>query len=178
MKNIELSYYNFEKKGIKKSKEKDRSSRNKEMISRNKEKEMISRNKVSSNFHSNTNINKHKKSMPMLPLYQCQYKSSKEVPSKGQQPISGKDSNRPSCKSKIKDPLKKISSANNSIDGKNLSRTRSKPNILPVSIENHRKKVNVAIENNYPKNDRIKSANGSLQKAQSTRNMLERRPLE
>lgn len=49
IKNIELSYYNFEKKEIKRNKESDRQKQ--------------------------TNISKHKKSMPMLPLYQNNQKN-------------------------------------------------------------------------------------------------------
>ena len=153
IKNIELSYYNFEKKSIKKSKEKDRRTSSKVVLNRNK------------------------KSMPILPFYQYQQK-----PQKGIQlrvfPQPSKDS-RNSYKSKSKDFVNKIS-ANNSIDTpKNLSRSKSKSNLVPIAT-NCIKKPTVAVLATKPemKQSKVKSANGSLSKAQSTKNIHERRPLE
>ena len=71
--------------------------------------------------------------MPLLPFYQYPQKYSKDVHFK-HIPQPTKDSNRNSCKSKSKDLCRK-GSASNSIDTpKNLSRTKSKSNLVPLTF--------------------------------------------
>lgn len=97
MKNIELSYYNFEKKNIKKSKDNDFKDKNKNQ--------------------AQTTLTRNKKSLPMLPLYQYQNKNHQKDFHHNLNPtikiLGVKDNNRNSQKSKHRDPSKKVS-VNNS----------------------------------------------------------------
>lgn len=148
IKNVELSYYNFEKKNQKKSKEKERGQKIKQTMTRNK------------------------KSMPLLPFYQYQQKPSKEnylkVP-------SFKEANRLSCKSKSKEQVKKVSASNSIETPKNLSRTKSKSNLVSVG-ENVSKQPTISLVDKSSKSNRSEQV--GLQKTQSSRNVCQRPPLE
>ena len=117
--------------------------------------------------------------MPVLPFYQYQQKNHKEFQIKGF-PQYNKDSNRNSCKSKSKEPQCRKGSASNSIETpKDLSRTKSKSNLVPLNFPNNSKKQTPQIskvQNN--KIERPKSSQVVLRKAQSTKNIHERKPLE
>lgn len=116
IKNIELSYYNFEKKDIKRVKEQDKRQ---------------------------INNSKNKKSMPTLPLHQYQHQKSAIPPRpahkhitnpmiQSTQALKPKDMNKLSIKSKSKEQFKR-GSLNSSIDSpKNLSRSKSKSNLVMV----------------------------------------------
>lgn len=154
IKNIELSYYNFEKKEIKRNKESDRQKQ--------------------------TNINKHKKSMPMLPLYQNnQKKIGRPIPphppknvvlSTNIEPLRLRDTNKLSIKSKSKDHLKKVSLNNSLNSPKPLSRSKSKSNLVMLQ-EPFGKRVSVKpfheVAGAGVKIQKTKSNPTSLQKAVS-----------
>jgi len=78
--------------------------------------------------------------MPVLPLYQYTVKNttkvnSKPMPINNNNALKVKDTNRPMGISKSKDVLKKIS-VNNSIDSpKNLSRSKSKSNLVQFQTD-------------------------------------------
>ena len=114
--------------------------------------------------------------MPVLPFYQYQQKSHQKGMQLKVLPQTNKDS-RNSCKSK--DFTKKVS-ANNSIETPNLSKSKSKSNLVPIASTNCFKKQTIIVTTQKPevKASKIKSANGSLSKAQSTKNIYERKPLE
>jgi hypothetical protein len=85
----------------------------------------------------------------MLPLYQC---PQQKIHKDGRLKTNGigcqltlKDTNRNSCKSKSNEPTKKVSgSANSSIDvPKNLSRAKSKSNLIPLKFETQAKRSSV-----------------------------------
>lgn len=79
--------------------------------------------------------------MPLLPFYQYNQKGHTEIKSKQQKQIveNANKINKPQAKEKSKEPTKK-GSANTSFDSnKNLSRTKSKSNIVSVHFD-HKKK--------------------------------------
>jgi hypothetical protein len=164
IKNIELSYYNFEKKDIKRVKEQDKIKQ--------------------------ANINKNKKSMPTLPLHQNYQKTPQHPPrpihqSKftgnhmiaSSQPLKPKDVNKLTIKSKSKDHLKKVS-LNSSIDSpKNLSRSKSKSNLVMLHPDHNSKRNSVKPFQEIvilPKNEKAKSNPTSLQKTSSHKNFLKK----
>lgn len=85
-----------------------------------------------------------------------------------------------SKKSKQKHGSKKFS-ANNSIEEpKNLSRTKSKSNLVTAFALQHNKRNSVKVSQNeaVARNDKMKSTQASLIKTQSTKNILERKKSE
>jgi hypothetical protein len=111
IKNIELSYYNFEKKDVKKAKDKL------------------------------SGLTKNKKSMPTLPLYQSQkapkqpVKLAPNAPPSANPMLRSKDMNKLSIKSRSKEQFKKPSLNNSTDSPKNLSRSKSKSNLAMLHPE-------------------------------------------
>jgi hypothetical protein len=165
IKNIELSYYNFENKEIKKPKaheQKDKASK------------------------STGQLVKAKKSLPNLKFYQYAHGPAAKAPP--QKPIvihqnqpphphpglKSRDVNSKPPKSRPKESCKKIS-LNNSIEShKNLSRSKSKSNLPTFQAEGASKRNSVRpfAESATNKADKIKSNPNSLQKTGSTKNIL------
>lgn len=113
IKNIELSYYNFENKEVKKSKE-----------------------------HRPPTLKNNKKSMPALPLYQHAQKPptthhalKASINQPPLQPLKAKDTNKLSIKSRSKEQFKKPSLNNSTDSPKNLSRSKSKSNLAMLHPE-------------------------------------------
>lgn len=155
IKNIELSYYNFEQKEVKRVKEKGGLSRNKKSMPTLPLYQ--SQKKSQSNAHNN----------PRLKV---------TVNPPPNHTLKAKDMNKLSIKPRSKEQFKKASLNNSTDSPKNLSRSKSKSNLAmlqpdPVSKRNSVKAYQEPLLPIPPKN---KSNPTSLQKTSSSKNFLKK----
>lgn len=154
IKNIELSYYNFEQKEVKRVKEKGGLSRNK--------KSMPTLPLYQSQKNPQTSTHNH----PRL-------KVAVNPPNHS---LKAKDMNKLSIKPRSKEQFKKASLNNSNDSPKNLSRSKSKSNLAMLHPEpvSKRNSVKAHQETPLPLPPKNKSNPVSLQKTSSSKNVLKK----
>lgn len=148
IKNIELSYYNFEKKEVKKAKQ-----------------PILAKNK------------KSMPSLPLYQHKHNTHKQPHSLKTSAQHintMLKPKDMNKLSIKSREKEQPKKASLNNSTESPKNLSRSKSKSNLAMLNPDPILKRNSVKAHQEPPVPQKNKSNPVSLHKTSSTKNVLKR----